>query len=93
MALRFYQKTLAIDPDMAYLYSIHGQYKTAIEIYQKVLLLKPDYIDAYSGIADAYYAIKDYPNALKSYQKIFQLDPGNQYAYHKIKILEKTTKE
>jgi tetratricopeptide (TPR) repeat protein len=67
---------------------MHGQHKTAIDIYQQVLLFKPDYIEAYSGMADAYYAIKDYSNAEKNYSKVIQLNPDNKYAYQKLQILK-----
>jgi Tfp pilus assembly protein PilF len=47
-----------------------GQYDNAINNYQQALKLKPDLMKAKLGLANSFWAKKDFPNAYKTYKEI-----------------------
>ena len=61
--------------DYANLLRMNGRQQDAIEQYKQVLRLMPDFGHAYVGLATAYKALDQYPDALKAYSKAFELEP------------------
>ena len=61
--------------DYANLLRNSGRQRDAIEQYKQVLRIMPDFGHAYVGLATAYKALDQYPDALKAYSKAFELEP------------------
>jgi tetratricopeptide (TPR) repeat protein/DNA-binding winged helix-turn-helix (wHTH) protein len=61
--------------DYANLLRMNGRPQDAIEQYKQALRLMPDFGHAYVGLATAYKALDQYPDALKAYSKAFELEP------------------
>ena len=62
--------------------------KDAIEIFKLNLYIYPDSANAYDSIAEAYEAVGDFDLAIKNFKKCLELNPKNDYAAERIKILE-----
>jgi eukaryotic-like serine/threonine-protein kinase len=61
--------------DYANLLRLNGRPQDAIEQYKLALRIMPDFGHAYVGLATAYKALDQYPDALKAYSKAFELEP------------------
>ena len=51
--------------------------KDAIAEYQKAVELKPNYLEAWIGLADAYYELNNYVEAVKAYTQARKLKNDN----------------
>lgn len=62
-------------------YRSEEDYKNAIYFYQKAAAIKPEQSQIYLGITQAYIAVNDYPNALKSINKYIANNKETDIAY------------
>lgn len=71
--------------EIGYAHYKNGEYELSILDYSNALDLKPGYATATRGIADSYFAIEEYDNALKYYQlAIAEDEPNSKSCYYRL---------
>jgi tetratricopeptide (TPR) repeat protein len=90
-ALKFFQKSVEIDPYYAGGYynlgnaNYHsGNYEKALEFFQKSLQLDPDSGEAYENLAVTYNSKGEIAKAIQYLQKAIGIDPYNASAYYNL---------
>lgn len=86
-----YEKQIYLDfLTLGRLYVKQKKYENAVESFNKALVLAPENPDIYREIADAYGLLDNYENAVKNYEKYFELNPNylnmNLYSFAEICI-------
>jgi tetratricopeptide (TPR) repeat protein len=86
-ALRFYEKTVALDPDyeeahnnMGLIYANRGETEKSIEAFKKSVAAKPRE-KTYCNLGRAYTALKMYPEALAALERALSINPASAQAY------------
>lgn len=76
-AIKFYKKTLAIDPshidslkDLGYCYQWTGKFEQAIDTFQRLLSLKPQDYKIKKSLAEAYSWKREYEKAASLYKEV-----------------------
>jgi superkiller protein 3 len=89
MAIEYYQKAIALDPNDASAYGNMGvaygnlqDHREAIRCFRKVIAIDPNDAKAYSNMGVAYNGLKDYREAIRCYQKAVEIDPNYARAYY-----------
>jgi superkiller protein 3 len=89
LAIEYYQKTIASDPNHAIAYYNMGNayrnlenYQEAIRCYQKAIAIDPKDANAYGNMGTAYDDLKNHQEAIRCYQKAIAIDPKHVYAYY-----------
>lgn len=92
-ALRLYQESLSIKPDLldAYINLGHlnyklGRYIDAIDAYNHALRIQPDAPDIYNKLGTVHLIRGEYTNALNAFQAAISLDPENPSAHFNLGI-------
>lgn len=67
--------------------------KSALAELEKLVKINPGESRYYGFIADYYFYLKDYDNALKYYYKVLDIDPDNGLAYFSMANLDMATKD
>jgi superkiller protein 3 len=93
LAIEYYQKAVAIDPNLATVYNNMGiaydkleNYSEAIRCYQKAISIDPNLATVYNNMGVAYNKLENYSEALRCSQKAISIDPNNAAAYHNMGI-------
>lgn len=99
-AMRFYRKSLALDPkyekslySLANLYQASGDVRTALGLYEKLLTVNSRSTLTYLNMGIIYNALGDTVRARLLYQKVIALDPNNADAYFNLGYLSETAGE
>lgn len=66
-----------------------GRLNEALEIFKLNVLLHPNSANCYDSLAEGYEQAKSVDLALQNYRRALQLDPKNEHASQRLKILEK----
>jgi superkiller protein 3 len=84
LAIEYYQKAVAIDPNHAETYHNMGDaydnlnnYDEAIRCYKKAIDIDPNYAMAYSNMGSAYNNLKYYNEAIRCYKKAIDIEPSD----------------
>jgi serine/threonine-protein kinase len=82
-ALDAFQQVITLQPDInagyenvASIYAQQGKFQESIPYYQKALQIEP-YYTAYSNLGTAYFYLKQYSNAVGSFEKAVALNPND----------------
>jgi superkiller protein 3 len=93
LAIEYYQKAIAADPNYATTYYNMGlayakleNYREAIRCYQKAIDIDPNHTAAYYNMGNAYYNLQNYQEAIRCYQKAIAIDPNLAAAYYNMGI-------
>ena len=66
---------------------VNGRFDVAIRCYTKILDMDPDYDDAIWGLAESYYGMRDFDEALKWYRTYSEKYPVDHEARHMVAAL------
>ncbi|MDF5719733.1 MAG: tetratricopeptide repeat protein [Rhizonema sp. PD37] len=61
--------------------SVNSEYLKAVKDYTQAIKIDRNYTDAYKGLADAHYFLKDYKAAIEDYTHVIELAPNLADAY------------
>jgi predicted negative regulator of RcsB-dependent stress response len=88
LAIQRLIEAMNLDPSMttpafelAEIYCAGGRYEPAIDVYETILRQHPADRDALRGMALAFVALKNYPEALAALEKVLTHDPGDAQAW------------
>jgi len=88
-AIEYYQKAIAIKPDLHEAFNDIGvayvkkkEYDKAIEHFQKAIDIKPDDYETFHNMGNTYVHKKDYDKAIKHYQQAIAIKPDYHRAYN-----------
>jgi len=74
----------------AYQYYQQKKYQLSLDVYAKILEKESKNQDAWLGLAANYYKLNQDDQAIKAYQQVLKLNPGDSYALAALASLEKT---
>ena len=94
IAIRFIQKTLAINPNFAkahnnlgFVFHRAGKMGEAIASYRKALSLKPDYAKAHNNLGNIFQEQDKMDEAVASYRKALSLEPDYAEAHNNLGVI------
>ena len=70
--------------NIGYIKIVKHKNKEAIPFLKKALELNPNYAEAYKALANAYFNVEDYDNAIKNYKKDLSMEKDNAIIYTKL---------
>ena len=67
-------------------YGNAGLYTQAADLFKRAIRLRPDYADAYRSLGHAYYDLKDWDNAIPSFERALELNPKDKDAHQWLEL-------
>ena len=86
-AIDYYKRAIELDRgNLEYRLALADRYYQndmtfqAINLWREIVTVRPTLLQASLKLAAAYIRLEQYPEALREYEKVLQLEPGNQHA-------------
>ena len=101
-AVEEFRRVITIDPNhpkrkeilfiIATTFAGRGKYHESIDTYKEVLAIDSEDAGAYIGLGNCYALLKDFDQAIKSYDRCIALKPDSALAYTKLAMIYSTCK-
>jgi superkiller protein 3 len=93
LAIEYYQKTIALNPNNAKAYNNMGnayndlkKHGEAIRCFQEAIAIDPNLATVYVNMGNAYDGLKNYQETFRYYQKALTIDPNFASAYYNMGV-------
>jgi Flp pilus assembly protein TadD len=74
--------------NMAYIYKVAGRYQDAVKLFLRAISLKSRYVFGLNNLGETYMLMDENENAVRVFQTVLEIDPGNEVAKDNIAKLQ-----